>query len=376
MAEEIQAGAAEAAGGGGAGRKHGRSALGAIALTVIVDLVGFGIVLPLLPRYARDFKATPSELGMLMASFSAMQFLFAPLWGRLSDRVGRRPVLLVGLAGSVAFYTLFGLAFLLGQGRAGLFWLFASRIGAGVCGATISIAAALSLVSFLWTMRSVPEPERHAATERKVFDFAAFQESLATTGMTLLLGLSFLSVFSFSNFEGTLALMLEDRFSYKEKERGWVFLFIGVTLSVAQGMLVRKLVPKYGERAFVRFGFACMAVGLAGVAWTERLDVLLLSLAIAVTGFGAVTPSLSSLISRRIAAERQGSVMGLAQSVSALGRIAGPWVGNLLYGIEPAAHPRPFWLAAGILGVLALLSSRVPAAADAPSLTPGGPGAA
>src|SRR5205809_4614648 len=125
----------------------GKSSLGAIALTVIVDLVGFGIVLPLLPRYAREFGATPGELGALMASFSAMQFLFAPLWGRLSDRIGRRPVLLVGLAGSTVFYGLFGLATSLGKdgqllGLSVIPWLFITRIGAGIAGATIPTAQA------------------------------------------------------------------------------------------------------------------------------------------------------------------------------------------------------------------------------------------
>ncbi len=112
-----------------------RSSAGAVFLTVVVDLIGFGIVLPLLPRYAERYQASPGEIGALMASFSAMQFFFAPVWGRISDRFGRRPVLLVGLAGSVVFYSLFGLA-------DSLALLFASRIGAGVCGATISISAA------------------------------------------------------------------------------------------------------------------------------------------------------------------------------------------------------------------------------------------
>ena len=112
-----------------------RSGLGAIFLSVVVDLIGFGIVLPLLPRYAREYDAKGWQIGLLMASFSAMQFLFAPVWGRISDRIGRRPVLLIGLGGSVVFYSLFGFA-------DSLFWLFAARVGAGICGATISIAAA------------------------------------------------------------------------------------------------------------------------------------------------------------------------------------------------------------------------------------------
>lgn len=420
----------------------GRSALGAIFLTVVVDLIGFGIVLPLLPSYARDFQATPGQIGLLMASFSAMQFLFAPLWGRLSDRVGRRPILLVGLGGSVVFYTLFGLAPSLG-------WLFAARIGAGICGATISIsaayiadvtkpterakgmaligaafgigftagppigaeafhwgarlhaaghlpdalahslpgfaAAALSLISLVWTLRSVPEPPRHSTAPRKVFDVQAFSEAMNVPGIALLLLLSFLSVFAFANFEGTLAVMLADRFSYAARSIGLVFMFIGVTLSLAQGLLVRRLVPRFGERLFARMGFALMSAGLLGVAVADTLPLLLVALAVAVTGFGAVTPSLSALISRRTPPDRQGSMMGLAQSVSALGRILGPWIGNVVYGSpagrlsapggaqalldrifgDLAFHRRPFVLAGAVLAALAALALAIPTAADA-----------
>jgi MFS family permease len=130
-----------------AAKKPTRSALMLIFVTVFIDLLGFGIVMPLLPRYARAFEAGPWVLGMLMASFSAMQFFFAPVWGRLSDRIGRRPVLLVGLAGSAIFYALFGYASSLGVngsilGLSALAWLFVSRIGAGIAGATISTAQA------------------------------------------------------------------------------------------------------------------------------------------------------------------------------------------------------------------------------------------
>src|SRR5262245_23209507 len=112
-----------------------RGSLLVIFLTVFIDLLGFGMVLPLLPIYAKQFTADKSGLliGLLMASFSAMQFLFAPMWGRLSDRVGRRPVLMIGLAGSVAFYALFGFMTVWKS----LIGLFVSRIGAGIAGATI-----------------------------------------------------------------------------------------------------------------------------------------------------------------------------------------------------------------------------------------------
>src|SRR5256885_2784922 len=116
-----------------------------IFLTVFVDLIGFGIVLPLLPIFAREFNANGLTIGLLMASFSAMQFLFAPVWGRVSDRVGRRPILLVGLVGSVVFYALFGYAsdLPLGQAALALTLLFVARLGQGMSGATIATAQAV-----------------------------------------------------------------------------------------------------------------------------------------------------------------------------------------------------------------------------------------
>ena len=422
-----------------------RSSAGAVFLTVVVDLVGFGIVLPLLPRYARDYDASGAEIGMLMACFSAMQLLFAPVWGRISDRVGRRPVLLVGLAGSVVFYSVFALA-------DSLAWLFVARIGAGIAGATISIsaayiadvtgpaerargmaligaafgigftvgppiggysvhlgqvlaergvldpgiarglpglvAAALSLVSFLWTFAAVAEPERHRAEPRRLLDLDALRGSAAVPGVSLLLLFSFLSVFSFSNLEGTLSLMLHDRFLYDERSMGLVFLFIGFSLALAQGLLVRRLVRRFGERTFVRAGLALMSLGLIGIAAADGLPLLLPSLAVAVTGFGAVTPSLSSLVSQRAHPERQGAMMGLAQSVSALGRILGPFVGNVVYEARaertgPAYwleclfagaehHRRPYLVAAAILAAMAIASAALPRSEGGPESGAGG----
>jgi len=414
-----------------------RTSAGAVFLTVVVDLIGFGIVLPLLPLYADRFHATGEEIGLLFASFSAMQFLFAPIWGRISDRIGRRPVLLVGLAGSVVFYTVFGFA-------DSVALLFVARIGAGICGATISVsnayiadvtppeqrarvmaligaafgigftigpplgffamhegevlaragfapdwfalgmpgfvAAAISLASLLWTLTSVGEPPRHVAAARRLLDLGALRKARSTGLLEVLLALQFCSVFAFSNLESTLALMLEDRFHLVKKEMGFVFLFIGVTLSASQGLLVRRLMKSFDERTMARAGFVLMFGGLSGLALCTTLPTLLASLALAVGGFGCVTPSLSSLISRQADASAQGAMMGLAASASALGRIFGPFVGNTVYAPEGqqgtpisrwaaplfgdlAHHQRPYVLGAALVAVLAVVAvARLPGA--------------
>jgi len=427
-----------------------RTSTGAVFLTVVVDLIGFGIVIPLLPLYADRFHASGEEIGLLFASFSAMQFLFAPVWGRISDRFGRRPVLLIGLAGSVVFYTVFGFA-------DSVLWLFVSRIGAGICGATISIsnayiadvtppdqrkkgmaligaafgigftlgpplglfaawlgkhllqsgmlgevmaralpgfaAAGISMISLLWTWTSVGEPPRHVQTKRKLLDLSAIRMARTPGALEVLLGIHFVSVFAFSAFEGTLSLMLAERFLYSERKMGMVYLFIGVTLSIIQGWLVRKVFAHTPERNMVRAGFLLMSAGLAGVGVATTLPVLLGSLAVAVCGFGFVTPSMSSLISRQADAAVQGAVMGLAASASALGRIFGPFVGNVIYAPEDqratvlgsildplfgtlAHHQRPFVMGtalAGLLAVLALILVKQPADAGQGKDTAGSP---
>ncbi len=365
-----------------------RTSAGAVFLTVVVDLIGFGIVLPLLPLYATDFDANRFELGALMASFSAMQFLFAPVWGRISDRIGRRPVLLIGLAGSVLFYTVFGFADSVPM-------LFVARIGAGICGATIStsaayiadvtlpeqrtrgmaligaafgigftigpvlglmaahvgevlekegslshpwsralpglLAALVSLASFLWTYVSLGEPARHETRERKLFDLSALRGARSPRAVVLLLGFSLLSVLAFSTLETTVMLMLVDRFHMDKPDSGKVMGFIGVTLALSQGVLIRRIAGPIGERMLVRAGFFLMAAGLGSLAFSDGLLPLHAALAVSVLGFAAVTPALSSLVSRQASPSHQGAIMGLAQSASAMGRILGPLMGSFLY---------------------------------------------
>jgi MFS family permease len=250
-----------------------RSTLLIVFLVVFIDLLGFGIVLPLLPLYAVDFlqPLLPGEeqrpirgmiLGLLMSSFSAMQFLFAPMWGRLSDRVGRRPILLLGLSGSVVFYTLFGAASEIGQAgwlRTGLALLFLARLGAGVAGATIAtaqaviadvtayekrsrgmaligaafgvgftfgpllgfaslfvpakgapgfVAAGLSLIALILAIRLLPETFRPGKERRRwLFDWEGFQAAWRIPSVGLLILIFFLATFAFGSLESTLALV-------------------------------------------------------------------------------------------------------------------------------------------------------------------------
>jgi MFS transporter, DHA1 family, tetracycline resistance protein len=273
-----------------------RGSLLVIFLTVFIDLLGFAMVLPLVPIYAQEFGTDVGgwTIALLMSSFSIMQFIFAPLWGRLSDRIGRRPVLIIGLAGSTIFYTLFGVA----SAWKSLAWLFVTRIGAGIAGATIPTAQAyiadtttvqtrargmaligaafglgftfgpligafslqsadaatsawpgyaagiLSGVSLLLAIVLLPESLRpgNRSPHHDWVDLRALGDALSTPTIPAILIVSFISVVSFGGFEQTLSLLLKsERFNLELRHVFYYFAYIGLTLTIAQGVLVRRL---------------------------------------------------------------------------------------------------------------------------------------
>ena len=428
-----------------AGAPSNRSALLIVFLVVFIDLLGFGIVLPVLPRIGdeylaelvpggKDAPAGGAVLGLLMSSFSAMQFVFSPVWGRTSDRVGRRPILLLGLASSVVFYTLFGVAaaWVRPAGLA-LALLFVSRLGAGIAGATIAtaqaviadstppekrkhgmaligaafgigftfgpligylscklfphhlgglgfVAAGLSLVALLLGLKLLPETRRTQgeSAARRLFDWGGFRNVLATPTVGLLVLTFFLATFGFGQFEATLALFNRDSLGLGEDDSFLVFAYVGLVLMLVQGFLYRRLARRLREETFMSAGVALMGLGLVGLgasAWLAGrgaapgfgalLAVTLVSLAVAVTGFAFLTPSVQALISRRSDPARQGEVLGVNQSAASLARILGPFVGLTLYKLD-ASHLLPYGFGACLLLILLPLIPRIrrgPAAA-------------
>lgn len=396
-----------------------RGSLLIIFLTVFVDLLGFGMVLPLMPVYAKELAGEYTDaqqgwiIGLLMASFSAMQFLFAPAWGRLSDRIGRRPVLMVGLAGSFICYALFAVATVLES----LTGLFICRIGAGIAGATIStaqayiadtttlekrakgmaligaafglgftfgpllgaigfviddrtqlspypgiIAAGLSAMALLMAAFWLPESLRPGspAARRKILDLDSIREATAVPSVALLLFAMFVAVFSFANFESTIALLLDEEraeggFNFTQRDVLLVFAFIGLVLTIAQGLLVRRLAGRISEGAMGSGGALVSSAGFVLLAYASRetdRTLLFVAMSVEVVGFALMTPSLNSLISRRSDPARQGRVLGVAQSVSSLARILGPIYGIRLFKEEATL---PFWSAAAMMAAAILL---------------------
>jgi MFS family permease len=377
-----------------------RGSLLVLFLVVFIDLLGFGMVLPLLPNYAKQFDVGMSGwmLGLLMSIFSAMQFLFAPFWGMLSDRIGRRPVLMVGLLGSVISYSLFAYASL----EQSLVLLFVSRIGAGIAGATIptaqayiadctslkgrthgmaligaafglgftfgplfgyfavqnendapgpgpgyaaAILSAVALVlAFFYLRESLSQETRdeNLAERRRWWDGSSWRVALATPSLGLLLVSTFVCVFAFANFEATLSLLLKGSSNGRTVDTGFgftyrqvllTFTFIGFSLLVVQGGLVRRLAKKISETALTTIGTVFQITGFGGMLAAihlESVGLLFTALFFVVSGFSCITPALNSLISRRSDPAQQGRILGVSQSVNSLARILGPLVGNVL----------------------------------------------
>jgi multidrug resistance protein len=388
------------------------SPLGIVFTTVVIDLVGFGIVLPILPLWAEEFGASPTQIGLLTASYAVAQLLFAPLWGRLSDRYGRRPVILASLAGSVVAALLIGLAQALVllwlarvlQGVAGASYAAAQAYvadvttardrarGMGLIGAAFGlgfilgpaigavfsavddrlpffVAAGLAALNLAIAYRRLPESLRPGAQRAPTPRLEVVRRALSSRELGPLVWLSFVATFAFVAMETTFALFGERRFDYGAVEIGALFTFIGVMAAVAQGLLVGRLAERFGEVRVMIAGLAGTAVGLLLVAVSESLWVLLPGLAVLAVGSGLVFAATTALISLTAGEGEQGTVLGLTASVGGAARIAGPVIGTLLF--QHAGIASPLILGAVLfalcaVGALRLRTSWSPGAAARP----------
>lgn len=371
-----------------------RRVLTTLFLIVFTDLVGFGIVIPLLPLYAEHYRPAPWVFGLLMASYSAMQFVFSPILGRLSDRVGRRPVLLISLTGSVIGFVMFALA-------DSLVWLFASRLLAGIAGGNIATAQAViadttppedrargmgligaafglgfiggpalagllapispaapgwgaatcSLVAFAMTLLYLPETRPvDAAGAVPVSGVARLAFAWRHPELAPLMAVGFAVVTGFAAFEVTFAQFLHDRLALPHSGVSFLFVYVGVLAVVVQGVLVGRATRWLGERRLVIGGLALGAGGLLLLASAHRLGVVLAVLPALSLGIGMVMPSLSSLVSRNAAADQQGMALGAFQGISSLARVVGPFAAEVALGRWGVAAPQ---VGAAVLAVVA-----------------------
>ena len=380
-------------------------------LVVLVDLIGFGLVIPLLPFYAERFAASPQEVTALMAVFSLMSMLTAPVWGRLSDRVGRRPVLMVSMAAASLAYLWLGFANTLwmlfaarglagacagniaaanayiadvttpenrakGMGMIGaafgLGFIVGPAVGGVVAGSNLAtadlrtpglIACGLSLTALLGVVFLLKESLPAGAVERpRRGRVSAVRDALGRKVLARLLAIFFLTILAFAGMESTFALWAMAQFRWGPAQTGYLFTYVGLLSAVMQGGLIGRLTARFGEEKLLIAGLAAIAAGLLVLPLARDLPILLVSVSGLALGMGAMQPSLNSLISRRAGAEEQGEVMGVAQSVGSLSRVLGPLLAGALFA--GLGRDFPFFCGMVLVAAAVLISWRLPPAEE------------
>ncbi len=383
-----------------------KAQLGIIFLTVFIDLVGFGIVIPILPLYAKHFGASESVNGLLVGVYSAMQFLLSPVLGRISDRVGRRPVLLVSLLGTCVGFAIMGFA-------GSLLWLFVARIIDGISGGNIStaqayiadittpeertkamgligaafglgfvlgpaiggilsaysiaapflFASALALINAILVFIRLPEslsPEHRAQPEDRAPISEVFKHGWH---LPALMASYFFSIAGFAMMTTNYALFTHERFHYNQAQNGYVFAFIGIIGALVQGGLLRRLVKKQSEKSLAIVGVALLIIGIAFLPLVTTLTTLLIATATIGIGNSFVTPTLNGLASRSAERTWQGRVIGLMQSSGSLARWLAPMLAGKLLSMD-VGHSyygrTPFWAASGILCIALIVTLQLP----------------
>ena len=385
--------------------------------TVFFDLLGFGIVIPFLPMYAERLGIGAGAIGLLLSAYSITQFIFAPLLGRLSDRIGRRPIIMLGLFGSSLSYLIYGFT----DSFAGL---LISRALHGACAATIStaqayvadtteesrrahamgmigaafglgfvlgpavggllgtvslrtpvlFAAALTFANLIFAAVWLPESRvppdtargadpgarevlREGSRDGSRWSFDLPRRLPRHRAIAPLFVVAFLITFAIAGLEATFALTVPAVYGYAAAGVGGLLAFAGLVQAIAQGYLVGKLVPHTGEPALVVGGAAALAAGLAPLgSWSSHVALYGMLILIA-SGYGLATTALTTLISRRTGRELQGEALGLNQSVLSLARVIGPIAGGMLYqAMGPAA---PYLGGAAVAIVAMVLAARI-----------------
>lgn len=401
--------------------------LALLSLAVMINVLGFSIIIPLVPEYMEGaLHVGPHDLrigeygGWLIAVYALMQFVFAPIWGRLSDRVGRKPILIGSLVGDAIFYWIFG------HSEGHLYGLFAARILAGIfSSASLAVAQAyaaditpprlramgmgylgaafgvgfilgpaigglighfagiawplyfasiLCVGNLIYIARYIPEPPHAeaAATPRPPASFASrlgLMAKAVSGPIGFLYALTFIVTFAFANLEGTFSVYLPQRFIYLHHPiavTGGVFAYIGVLIVLVQGGAIRPLVKRYGEANLIIVGVGLMALGFLVFPLAPILSILLIGPMVPLSiGNGLNAPALRALISKKAAASEQGATLGISASFDSLARATGPAAAAYLY--RHVGITSPYWFAGVIMSVafvIALTRKREMAAVD------------
>src|SRR5258706_3849341 len=389
--------------GGGSMNRTKRSPVYLMALTIFIDFMGFGVVLPLLPFWAERLGAGAVGVGLILTIYALAQFIFTPVLGTLSDRYGRRPVILASLviealslalsalAGSLAILLVARFISGLGASNIGSAQAVVADVtpverrarGMGLIGAAIGlgfvigpalggllaplgpavpfwVAMLVALANALLVLRFLPETRRRETacstvpfTNRGMGGvLAGWRWVLRNPAVARLVVINLLFTGAFTAMEAVFPLFTQHSFGWKAIQNGYIFTYAGIVIVLMQGGLVGRLVKRWGERSLLIAGLGMLAAGLALLSWSTNLALLLVALGIVSIGDGAVTPVVSALLSFASPPTRQGETLGLSQGVAGLGRIIGPLAAGSAFAIGgPGA---PFFLGSA-LGVLAAL---------------------
>ncbi len=381
-----------------------------IFMTVFIDLLGFGIIIPLTPYLARHFSASPFQIGFLMSIYSIMQFLFSPFWGGWSDKIGRRPIILLSLLGGAGSYLVFGFAtnfwtLVVARGLAGLFggnisaahayiadittekdrskgmgmlgaafglgFIFGPLIGGllGIWGQSLgaeppfgvsfsAIGAALfCLLNFTFAYFKLGESldktkasESHAESSR----FKHIWQVMRRPIMGPLILSYLLSGLAMSQMESMLIPYMSDTFGWDMRTSSYGFAYIGVIMVITQGMLIRKMTAKFGDPLTLSAGLILFALSLAAIPMSPTIAAMGVAMTVLAVGNGFIRPPNLSMVSK-LSSSDQGMTMGVANSMAALGRIFGPVFGGFCY--QHFGKSVPFFSASilVVLGYLVLL---------------------
>jgi MFS family permease len=368
-----------------------------------VDMIGGAMVFPLIPFYALKLRASPTTVGMIIASFFVAQLISAPLWGRVSDHYGRRPTLLISLSASTAAFFVFGFAnamwllFLcrivqgLGGGTTGVLqayvsdtvppadrarslgWLSAGTNVGTMLGPVIGsfatywghqwpgiLAACLCLMNALFAWKWLPEskqPHIHGAPRKPVWH-GVWSVLRNPTGMVQRLTLIYaVAMLAFSCLTSVLALYLSAEFGITEKTIGYVFLYVGVFSVLMRSALIGPIVDRIGEPWSIRLGAATLVLGLLAYPLAPKIWSLALIIPLVPIGTSLLFPATTAMMSRHSDKGEIGTTMGIAQTFAGISRVAAPLLSTTLF--QRISHGMPFYFAATFVGLVSLLAFQV-----------------
>ncbi len=387
-----------------------RAQLGIIFLTILIDMIGFGIVIPVLPIYAETFHASAVQNGLLVAAFSFAQFFAAPFWGKLSDRVGRKPVLFISILGTAVGFLLMGFA-------GSLLMLFVARIIDGVAGGNIGtaqayvadistkeerakamgligaafglgfvfgpaiggvmsklfgihspflLAAAMALVNAVLILTILPEslPKERRGRQKQASIFEVFRHSNGRV-YAMVTATYFCLITGFSMMTTIYALFLFHRFDLDVLHTGALLAMVGLIGAVIQGGLIGRLVKRFGEARLATAGAVILSLSLFALPLASGLGTLILYSAGIAVGNSLLMPTLMGVASRSVDQNWQGRALGLLQSAGSLARWIGPALAGLLLSMDVGRARElyarsPLWAGAALVGFSILLTLFLP----------------